>query len=102
MVLTARQFSTLRNLARKQAGEDVDWINIADARHLTNLGLAERTREGWRITSAGGATLAAGGSLPDRAQESVVRSLTTRFGSADARREPAPPRNPPPRPIGEH
>lgn len=48
----------LDNLARKQAGEDVDWIRIADARALTDLGLAERNREGWRITPAGTAALA--------------------------------------------
>jgi len=57
MALTPGQLTALRNLARKQAGEDVDWINIADARALTELGLAERNRGGWEITPAGLAAL---------------------------------------------
>lgn len=52
-MLPANQMEALRNLARKHAGEPVDWINIADARALTDLGLAERNREGWNITPAG-------------------------------------------------
>jgi hypothetical protein len=57
--LSPNQLIALRNLASKQAGEAVDWINIADARALTELGLADRGREGWRITPAGSAALAA-------------------------------------------
>lgn len=57
MDLTAGQLTALRNLARKQAGQSVDWINIADARSLTELGLAERNREGWKITPAGAGVL---------------------------------------------
>ncbi len=57
--LTPGQLTALRNLARKKAGEKVDWINIADARALTDLDLAERAREGWVITPAGAAALAA-------------------------------------------
>jgi hypothetical protein len=53
MALNPGEATALRNLARKQAGEDVDWINIADARALTELGLAERHRDGWKITPAG-------------------------------------------------
>ena len=53
MDISPGQFTALRNLAAKQAGGDVDWINIADARALTGLGLAERSREGWKITPAG-------------------------------------------------
>lgn len=49
----------LKNLARKKAGDAVDWINIADARVLTDLGLAERTGGGWVITKEGVAALAA-------------------------------------------
>jgi hypothetical protein len=60
MALSAGQFLALSNLARKQAGEDVDWINISDARALTELGLAERNREGWKITDDGAALLAEG------------------------------------------
>jgi hypothetical protein len=53
MTLSPKELEALRNLAKKQAGEDVDWINIADARALTELGLARRTRAGWEITSEG-------------------------------------------------
>jgi hypothetical protein len=53
MTLSPREFSALHNLADKQSGQDVDWINIADARALTERGLARRTRAGWEITSAG-------------------------------------------------
>jgi hypothetical protein len=60
MDLTARLIAALQNLADKKAGKDVGWINISDARALTDLGLAERSREGWDITGAGAAALAAG------------------------------------------
>ena len=53
MSLSDGQRLALANLARKQAGEDVDWINIADARALTDLGLAQRDRGGWTITAEG-------------------------------------------------
>ena len=65
MALSTGQLLALKNLARKQAGEDVDWINIADARALTELGLAERGREGWNLTAAGAAALAAVGTEPE-------------------------------------
>ena len=64
MNLSPRQLTALRNLARKEAGEVVDWINIADARSLTELGFAERSREGWTITAAGTAALTALGPGP--------------------------------------
>ncbi len=53
MTITPKELCALHNLADKQAGEDVNWINIADARALTELGLARRTREGWEITAEG-------------------------------------------------
>ena len=53
MDLSPGQLTALRNLASKQAGGDVGWINIADALALTGLGLAERSREGWKITPTG-------------------------------------------------
>jgi hypothetical protein len=59
VTLSARLMSALENLADKQAGKDVDWINIADARALTELGFAQRSREGWDITAAGVSELAA-------------------------------------------
>jgi hypothetical protein len=59
MALSARLMSALENLADKQAGKDVGWINIADARKLTDLGFAQRSREGWDITAAGASELAA-------------------------------------------
>jgi hypothetical protein len=56
--LTEDQRTALSNLARKLAGHEVGFISIADARALTDLGLAERNRSGWRITAAGEAALA--------------------------------------------
>ena len=58
MTLSPGQLVALKNLARKKAGEAVDWINIADARVLTDLGLAERNGGGWAITANGVAALA--------------------------------------------
>lgn len=57
MSLSDGQLTALRNLARKQAGDDVDWINIGDARALTDLGYAQRDRAGWTITEEGLAAL---------------------------------------------
>jgi hypothetical protein len=59
MPLSDGQLAALKNLARKRDGQLVDWINIADARALTDLGLAERSQEGWDITAAGTEALAA-------------------------------------------
>lgn len=61
MTLTPGQRAALQNLARKKSGEEVDWINISDARALTDHGLAGRTGGGWVITPAGVAALAASG-----------------------------------------
>lgn len=57
MALSEEQLRALTNLDRKRAGEEVDWVNIAAARALTELGLAERDHAGWRITEAGEAAL---------------------------------------------
>ncbi len=56
--LPQRQRLALRNLARKNAGEEVGWINIADAIALAEAGLCRRTAEGWKITAEGQALLA--------------------------------------------
>jgi len=56
----------LQNLGHKKAGLEVDWINISDARALTDLGLAERTRSGWVITPAGMSALQALGVAPSK------------------------------------
>ena len=56
--LTAGQLEALQDLSRKRSGEPVPFVNIADARALTELGLAERSQEGWTITAAGAALLA--------------------------------------------
>ena len=61
MPLSACLIAALQNLADKKAGKDVGWINIADARTLTDLGLAERSRVGWDITGAGAKALVASG-----------------------------------------
>jgi hypothetical protein len=66
VTLSTEQLTALRNLAHKQAGDAVDWINISDAGSLTELGLAERTRDGWRITAAGlSAVETLGANAPD-------------------------------------
>ena len=56
--LTPSQLNALQNLSRKKAGEEGPFVNIGAARALTELGLAERSREGWDITAAGSALLA--------------------------------------------
>jgi hypothetical protein len=56
--LTPGQTSALRNLALKSGGNVTAFVNIADARALTDLGLARRSRQGWDITAAGAAYLA--------------------------------------------
>lgn len=53
MTISDKEMAALHNLADKQSGKEVDWINIADARALTELGLARRNREGWEITPQG-------------------------------------------------
>jgi hypothetical protein len=63
--LTDGQLHALRNLADKRAGNITAFVNIADARQLTELGLAIRSRQGWDITAAGLERLAAAGG-PDR------------------------------------
>jgi hypothetical protein len=57
MRLSDSQLEALRNLSRKKAGADVGWIAIAEARDLTDLGLAVRKPSGWEITAAGAARL---------------------------------------------
>lgn len=57
MTISEKEMAALQNLADKQGGKDVDWINIADARALTEQGLARRTGGGWEITPLGVATL---------------------------------------------
>ena len=73
VTLTDGQLAALRNLARKQAGVEVDWINIADAGALAELGFAERSRQGWTITAAGQAALAALGPEPAATASGVLR-----------------------------
>jgi len=56
--LTDGQIRALQNLAEKRGGNVTAFLNIADAQHLTLLGLASRSRQGWDITTAGAAHLA--------------------------------------------
>jgi hypothetical protein len=56
--LTDAQLNALQNLALKKSGGEAPFINIGAARALTELGLAERSREGWDITPEGSAFLA--------------------------------------------
>lgn len=55
--LSGGQLNALQNLARKRDGKEVPFLNIADARALTELGHAQRGREGWEITPQGAALL---------------------------------------------
>ncbi|MFI4973953.1 MAG: hypothetical protein ACHP84_05375 [Caulobacterales bacterium] len=74
MALSAQLLAALENLRRKKAGEDVNWINIADARALTELGLAQRTGGGWIITAAGTSALAdRDGNRPGRSPPDMSR-----------------------------
>jgi hypothetical protein len=57
LTLSDGQLVALRNLSQKKAGAVVGWIGIAEARGLTDLGLAARTAAGWRITPSGEETL---------------------------------------------
>ena len=68
-MLTDGQLHALKNLARKRGGEEVPFINIADARALTELGLAARSQEGWDITAEGSALLARLAAPPSEAGE---------------------------------
>lgn len=65
--LTDGQRDALQELSRKRDGQHVPFINIADARALTDLGLAERSQEGWDITAAGAALLVRLGGPPTSA-----------------------------------
>lgn len=56
-LLSEGQLSALRNLSHKSAGALTAFVNIANARQLTELGLAIRSRQGWDITAAGLAQL---------------------------------------------
>jgi hypothetical protein len=57
MTISDKELLALRNLADKEAGAEVDFINIADAQALTHLGLARRTPAGWQITPQGAEVL---------------------------------------------
>ncbi|HEY8616868.1 hypothetical protein [Phenylobacterium sp.] len=70
--LTDAEVGALRNLAHKRDGVVAPFINIADARRLTDLGLARRSRQGWDITAAGAAVLARLGPGPAAAGGDVV------------------------------
>ncbi len=74
--LTADELQALRNLAKKQGGEDVAFINIADAQALTERRLAVRTQQGWVITEAGAQLLKDGAS--DQSPE-TPSSISTPF-----------------------
>jgi hypothetical protein len=55
--LTVGELRALRNLAVRQDDVVSPFLNIADARRLTDLGFAVRSRQGWDITPAGAAYL---------------------------------------------
>jgi hypothetical protein len=59
--LTDGQRNALHELVRKKSGAEVGFINIADARTLTDLGLARRAHSGWEITPEGAALVSGRG-----------------------------------------
>lgn len=74
--LTDGELRALRNLADKRNGNVTAFLNIADAQHLTELGLAARSHQGWDITPAGTAHLvSAGAPPPDQGQVSFLRQV---------------------------
>lgn len=56
--LSDGELVALRSLGEKTSDSAVSFVNIRDARALTEMGLAVRSREGWTITSEGLARLA--------------------------------------------
>ena len=58
ITLNDAELHALRNLAEKSGGAMTAFVNIADARRLTELGFASRSRQGWDITPEGSAFLA--------------------------------------------
>ena len=70
--LTDAEIGALRNLANKRDGVVAPFVNIADARRLTELGFARRSRQGWDITAAGAAVLARLGPGPTEAGGDVL------------------------------
>lgn len=58
--LTEGQWHALRNLERKRGGDEVAFVNIADAQLLVERGFAVRSRQGWDITPEGRQALARG------------------------------------------
>ncbi|MET3665617.1 hypothetical protein ABIC66_002235 [Caulobacter sp. 1776] len=55
--MTDAQRHALENLELKRQGAQVPYINISCARALTDLGLAQRSAQGWEITALGSALL---------------------------------------------
>ena len=77
--LTADQRAALHNLSRKKAGDEVNWITIADARSLTDLGLAERNASGWQITEKGAEVILASNATTDAVNDGETFTTTTPF-----------------------
>jgi hypothetical protein len=75
MTISDKEMAALHNLAEKHAGKEVDWINIAHARVLTELGLARRNRGGWEITPEGLALVRAQAGGPVLVAESEPPSI---------------------------
>lgn len=83
MTMSDKELVALHNLADKEAGEAVDWINIADARALTELGFARRNRGGWEITPEGLAQIRGAPSGPVLADQGKVVGLPPAQSSND-------------------
>lgn len=94
-MLTAREAAALRNLADKKTGTITAFVKIADARRLTELGLARRSQQGWDITAEGSAYLAA--IAPDHGctglEPEAVIEASAQNGGADEQAGEARPAN---------
>jgi len=78
ITLTDEQLAALRNLDRKRNGEDVAFINIADARALTEAGFAVRQASGWQINDRGMALLQSQSPAPSPVAGGVTPIKMTR------------------------
>ena len=77
MELTAGERLALENLSRKSRGEEVGWINIADARALADKGLAARDRQGWVISPDGVAWLSNAPAAPVKVKAAAPLMLNS-------------------------
>lgn len=88
-MLTKSEAAALRSLAEMGGGSVTAFLSIADARRLTDLGLAQRSGQGWGITPEGAAHLAASDAgarrcaAPPVSPEEALNDATGRAAQGD-------------------